>query len=67
MLDFLKQILCVHSFFKKKNQNVVTLQSNQEGPAHKQIMEIQRPPEVASKTNSPHQKRSAMDNFFRAY
>ena len=45
---FLKQIFFVHSF--RKNQKVVTLQSNQKGPGHKQIMKIQRPPEVASKT-----------------
>ena len=46
--SFLKQIFFVHSF-QQKRQNVVTLKSNQKRPCHKQIMEIQRVPEVTSK------------------
>ena len=67
---FLKQIYFVHSFFfekKKREKNVVTLQFNQKGPDHKQIMDIQRPPEGASKTNSPVRKEARMDNFSRTY
>ena len=40
-----------------KSQNVVTLQSNEKRPGHKQIMEIQRP-EMASNTNSPVKKEA---------
>ena len=43
---------------KKKSQHVVTLKSNQKRPGHNQTMEIQRPPEVASKTNSPVRKEA---------
>ena len=47
-------------FFKKKNhgQNVVIVQSHEKGPGHKQIMEIQRPPEVTSKTQFPVRKEA---------
>ena len=65
---FLKQIYCVQSFCfffffffflkKKKRQNVVTLQFHKKRPGHKQIMEIQRTPEVASKTHSPVKKEA---------
>ena len=43
---------------KKKRQNVAKLQSHKKGPGHKQIVEIQRPPEVASKTQSPVRKEA---------
>ena len=42
----------------KKNQNVVTLPSQQKAPGHRQMMEIQRPPEVASNKNYPVRKEA---------
>ena len=44
---FLKQIFRDHSYQKKKRQNYTPILK---GHCHRHIMEIQRPPEVASKT-----------------
>ena len=41
----------------KKSQSAVTLQSHKKRPGQKQIMEIQRPPEVASKNILPSEKK----------